>query len=59
MIVTGALRSAVRVAPWFAALGEPLTDRDLADLPAYADVREVVLVTSWLEAEAFLKSPEK
>jgi hypothetical protein len=57
MIFLGPLRTEVRAASWFAALGEPLTDGDRADAHAYADVAEVVGIRSWPEAEAFLKSP--
>jgi len=53
----GPLRAEVRAASWFAALGEPLTDGDLADALAYSGATEVQLVTSWPAAEAFLKSP--
>jgi hypothetical protein len=51
------LRAEVRAASWFAALGEPLTDGDIADAKTYAGVEHVCLVPSWPEAEAFLKSP--
>ncbi|MBS0540579.1 MAG: hypothetical protein JSR47_17575 [Proteobacteria bacterium] len=57
MIFLGPLRTAVRTASWFAALGEPLTEGDLADARAYVDVQGVDLVASWAEAETFLKSP--
>lgn len=53
----GPLRTAVRTASWFAALGEPLTEGDLADVQDYAGTSDVQRVTSWPEAEAFLKSP--
>jgi hypothetical protein len=55
--VLGPLRAEIRVASWFAALGEPVTDGDVAEAQAYAGAVEVVGVTSWPEAEAFLKSP--
>lgn len=58
MIFLGSLREAVRAASWFAALGEPLTEGDLTDARSYVDVREVVRIASWPEAEAFLKSPD-
>ncbi len=57
MIFLGPLRTAVRTASWFAALGEPLTDGDLADARTYVDVQGVDLVLSWADADAFLKSP--
>jgi len=47
----------IKAASWFAALGEPLTDGNLAQARTYAGAVEVVGVTSWPEAEAFLKSP--
>jgi hypothetical protein len=58
VIFLGLLRTAVREASWFAALGEPLTEGDLADAQGYAGAGEVQLVKSWPEAEAFLKSPD-
>jgi len=58
MIFTGPLRAAVRTASWFAALGEPLTEDDLADARAYAAATVIELVKSWPAAEAFLKSPD-
>lgn len=57
MIFLGPLRAAIRSASWFAALGEPLTEGDIAEARAYAGVDLVECVTSWPEAEAFLKSP--
>ena len=51
------LRSEIRAASWFAALGEPLTEGDRADAKIYAGTDDVELVTSWPEAERFLKSP--
>ncbi len=57
MIFPGPLRAEVRGASWFAALGEPLTDGDRADARAYTGSDDVRLVTSWAEAEAFLKAP--
>jgi hypothetical protein len=57
VIFLGPLRIEVRTASWFAALGEPLTEGDRADAKAYAGTGDVELVTSWPEAERFLKSP--
>src|SRR5262245_32109318 len=57
MIFMGPLRAEVRAASWFAALGEPLTDGDLAEARIYSGVPEVGHVTSWPDAEVFLKSP--
>jgi hypothetical protein len=57
VIFLGPLRAEIRAASWFAALGEPLTDGDIAEARSYAGAVEVVRVTSWPEAEAFLKSP--
>ena len=57
MSFLGPLRAEIRAASWFAALGEPLTDGDLADACAYAGVQDVEGVTSWPEAETFLKAP--
>ncbi len=51
------LRAEIRTASWFAALGEPVTDGDIAEARSYAGAVEVMGVTSWPEAEAFLKSP--
>jgi hypothetical protein len=53
----------VRVAAWFAALGEPLTDGDRTDADAYAralglGAQRVVLAHDWPEAERVLKAPE-
>jgi hypothetical protein len=58
VIFLSALRAEIRVASWFAALGEPLTEGDRAEAKAYAGVSDVALVTSWPEAERFLQSPE-
>jgi hypothetical protein len=52
------LRAEIRAASWFAALGEPLTDGDVSEAHAYAGAVEVLGVTTWPEAEAFLKSPD-
>ncbi len=57
MIFLGPLRAEIRTASWFAALGEPLTDGDVAEARTYAGAVEVVGVTSWPDAEDFLKSP--
>lgn len=54
--ILDALRAEVRAASWFAALGEELTDGDLADARVHGGVADVVRVASWPEAEAFLKS---
>jgi hypothetical protein len=58
VIFLGPLKAEVWAASWFAALGEPLTDGDLADARAYAGMADVTLMKSWPEAEAFLKSPD-
>ena len=52
------LRTEVRAASWFAALGEPLTEGDRADALAYSGAADVQRIASWPEAEAFLKSPD-
>jgi hypothetical protein len=57
MIFLGTLRAEIRAASWFAALGEPLTEGDHAEGRTYAGVDDVTLVTSWSEAERFLKAP--
>jgi hypothetical protein len=57
MIFMGPLRTEVRSASWFAALGEPLTDGDRVVAKIYAGTDDVELVRSWPDAEAFLKSP--
>ncbi|HLG48053.1 MAG TPA: hypothetical protein VKY24_17555 [Reyranella sp.] len=57
MIFLGPLRSEVRAASWFAALGEPLTEGDREEAKIYAGTDDVQLVTSWAQAERFLKSP--
>jgi hypothetical protein len=51
------LRAEVRAASWFAALGEELTNGDVAEARVYAGDVVITLVKSWPEAEAFLKSP--
>ena len=58
MIFLGPLRTEVRAAPWFAALGAPLTEEIHAQARAYLGADAVLAVTSWREAEDFLKSPE-
>lgn len=58
MIFLGPLRAEVRAASWFAALGEPLTDGDVADARAYAGRDEVIAVATWQEAETILKSSD-
>jgi len=57
VIFLGPLRAEIRAASWFAALGEPLTDGDVAEARTYAGAVEVGGVTSWPDAEDFLKSP--
>ncbi|HEY2876060.1 MAG TPA: hypothetical protein VGJ56_29355 [Reyranella sp.] len=56
-IFLGSLRTEVRSASWFAALGEPLIDGDREEAKIYAGTDNVELVTSWPDAEQFLKSP--
>src|SRR5581483_6325541 len=46
----------VNGAPWFAALGEPLTDNVRALAADYGGTDGVTYVRSWREAEDFLKS---
>ena len=57
------LRSEVRAAAWFAALGEPLTDGDRADADAYARLLGLGTLVlgqahDWPEAERVLKAPD-
>jgi hypothetical protein len=57
------LRSELRAAAWFAALGEPLTDSDRANADAYAKalgLGTLVLgqARNWPEAERVLKAPD-
>jgi hypothetical protein len=57
------LRSEVRAASWFAALGDELTDGDLVDARAYADALHlgrlgIERAQSWSEAERTMKSPD-
>jgi hypothetical protein len=56
-MMLGPLRAEIRAASWFAALGEPVTGGEVAEARSYAGAVEVVGVTSWPSAEAFLKSP--
>ena len=56
MIDLANLRAEIRAASWFAALGEPLTDGDVAEARAYAGAVEVVGVAAWPQAEDFLKT---
>jgi hypothetical protein len=58
VIFLGPLRTEMRAASWFAALGEELTEGDIADARAYGGARDVGRLASWPEAEAYLKSPE-
>jgi hypothetical protein len=58
VIFLGSLRAEIRAASWFAALGEKLTEGDIADARAYGDRLDVGHVKSWPEAEDFLKSPD-
>ena len=48
----------MRAASWFAALGEPLTEGDRVEAKIYSGADEVALMTSWPEAEQFLKSAD-
>lgn len=57
------LRAEARAASWFAALGEPLIEGDLADAEAYAGALDlgalsIGLAHDWPEAERLLKSPD-
>lgn len=57
------LRAEARAASWFAALGEPLVEGDLADAEAYASAFDlgplsIDLAHDWPEAERLLKSPD-
>ncbi len=57
------LRAEVWTASWFAALGEPLTDGDLADAKTYVaalgfDRLETDRARDWPEAERLLQSPD-
>lgn len=58
-----ALRTEVRTASWFAALGEPLTEGDRSDAAAYGtalgfDALQIGLAHDWPEAERLLKAPD-
>ena len=58
-----ALRVEVRAASWFAALGEELTDDDLADARVYAEAiglgpLEIARAHDWPEAERTMQSPD-
>jgi hypothetical protein len=56
-----ALRTEVRNASWFAALGETLTPGERGDAEAYAqalDVKDIAQAHDWIEAERLLKSPD-
>ncbi|HSS85651.1 MAG TPA: hypothetical protein VLL30_17980 [Reyranella sp.] len=62
-VLFASLRSELRSAAWFAALGEPLTDCDRADADAYAKalgLGTLVLgqARDWPEAERVLKAPD-
>lgn len=53
----------VRGASWFAALGEPLTEGDLADARSYVEALgfgdlDVDIAHDWPEAERLLKAPD-
>ena len=57
------LHAEVRAASWFAALGEPLTEDDLAEARAYARALElgpldIRAARDWPEAERTMKSPD-
>jgi len=57
------VKGEVRMAAWFAALGEPLTDGDRADANAYVkalglDSLALERVRDWPEAERVLKAPD-
>jgi hypothetical protein len=57
------VKTELRAAAWFAALGEPLTDGDRADADAYAKalgLGTLVLgqARDWPEAERVLKAPD-
>ncbi len=62
-VVLEQVKSELRAAAWFAALGEPLTDGDRADADAYArslDLGTLLLgqARDWPEAERVLKAPD-
>ena len=57
------LRTEVKAASWFAALGEPLTDGDRADAVAYAEALglgrlAIDRARDWPEAERLLRRPD-
>ena len=57
------LRTEVKAASWFAALGEPLTDGDRADATAYAEALglgplAIDRARDWPEAERLLRIPD-
>ena len=62
-VVLEQVKSELRAAAWFAALGEPLTDGDRADADAHArslDLGTLLLgqARDWPEAERVLKAPD-
>lgn len=61
--ILASLRSDVKAASWFAALGEPLTEGDRADAESYASALDlgtlaIDLARDWPAAERILKTPE-
>jgi hypothetical protein len=61
--ILDALRSEVKAASWFAALGEPLSEGDRADAESYASALDPRSLTveparDWPAAERILKTPE-
>ena len=62
-VVLEQVRTDLRAAAWFAALGEPLTDDDRADADAYAKALGLGtlllgLAREWPEAERVLQAPD-
>ncbi len=62
-VLFASLRSELRAAAWFAALGEPLTDGDRADADAYTRALGLGALLlgqarDWPEAERVLKAPD-
>jgi hypothetical protein len=62
-VVLDQVKAELRVAAWFAALGEPLTDGDRADADAYAKALGLGALVlgqahDWPEAERVLKAPD-
>ena len=62
-VLFASLRSELRAAAWFAALGEPLTDGDRADADSYAKALGLGALVlgqahDWPEAERVLKAPD-